>query len=310
MFKKINKPTDRQSRRSLDSNAPPRSKAFSYYDARTPRDTKVTRRSVNDKPELKRSTPHWWRHLPTWIAIVAVIVCVVYELRLSTDPRIIIVDSNSNTNLFLQSPIYYEKSIQAILNSSSSNKNKLMINTANLTNKLKNEYPEISNVSIVLPVLGNRPLVYLDPAQPAIILDSQSSGDFVLDSTGKVLMDTTDPIKLMTLKLPTVVDQTGYTVKVGDIALPSTYIAFIGSVVSQLQAKQIAIQSINLPSASEELDVHINGVPYFVKFNLNDNSDASQQIGTFLAARQYLSQNNITPSQYIDARVLGRVYYK
>jgi hypothetical protein len=65
-----------------------------------------------------------------------------------------------------------------------------------------------------------------------------------------------------------------------------------------------------LPAASRELDIHLTGLPYFVKFNLNDNADAKQQVGTFLATRKYLTTHNITPTQYVDARVLGRVYYK
>ena len=67
---------------------------------------------------------------------------------------------------------------------------------------------------------------------------------------------------------------------------------------------------MTLPAQSRELDVYISGDPYYIKFNLEDNTDADQQIGTYFATRQYLINNKITPSQYIDAMVVGRVYYQ
>ena len=64
-----------------------------------------------------------------------------------------------------------------------------------------------------------------------------------------------------------------------------------------------------MPAAENELDMYLTGQSYYVKFNLADSSPL-QEVGTFLAVRQNLQQQGITPSQYIDVRVDGRAYYK
>jgi hypothetical protein len=71
----------------------------------------------------------------------------------------------------------------------------------------------------------------------------------------------------------------------------------------------MSVGSMILPAGTSELDVHLAGQPYFVKFNLNNN-DPRQQAGTFLAAIANLQKNHITPAQYIDVRVDGRAYYQ
>jgi hypothetical protein len=45
-----------------------------------------------------------------------------------------------------------------------------------------------------------------------------------------------------------------------------------------------------------------------VKFNVQSN--AREETGTFLAAKNYLDGQHTVPHQYIDARVTGRAYYK
>ena len=76
-----------------------------------------------------------------------------------------------------------------------------------------------------------------------------------------------------------------------------------------MAAKHITITSMTLPPAADELDVHLTGVNYYIKFNLA-NDDARQQVGTFLATQAQLKSQGITPGQYIDVRVDGRAYYQ
>jgi hypothetical protein len=64
-----------------------------------------------------------------------------------------------------------------------------------------------------------------------------------------------------------------------------------------------------LPPAASELDVQLNGRPYFVKFNLQSNNPRGEA-GTFLATIAQLSRQNIVPGHYVDVRVDGRAYYQ
>ena len=110
--------------------------------------------------------------------------------------------------------------------------------------------------------------------------------------------------------MPIVNDQTALLAQVGKQVLAPSDVNFILTVAAQFKAHKIGIQSMVLPVASRELDVYITGQSYFVKFNLADPSTTNVQIGTYFATLNYLASNHITPTQYIDARILGRVFYK
>jgi hypothetical protein len=156
--------------------------------------------------------------------------------------------------------------------------------------------------------MSHRPIVYIAPTTPSLIL-AGSTGSYVLDNNGKALIATSNVADIGKLDLPTVADQSGLRVKSNDIALAGTEVNFIQTVVAELQAKGVAIESLTLPPAAYELDVKPVGVGYFVKFNMHEPT-ARQQSGTFLAVRARLATQSITPSSYIDVRLDGRAYYK
>jgi hypothetical protein len=106
-----------------------------------------------------------------------------------------------------------------------------------------------------------------------------------------------------------VTDKSGFRVEPEKQALSSADVGFIRTVKAQLAARHVGISSMDLPAGTSELDVHINGDPYFVKFNL-ESGTARQQSGTFLATRAELKRRHSVPAQYIDVRVDGRAYYK
>lgn len=85
--------------------------------------------------------------------------------------------------------------------------------------------------------------------------------------------------------------------------------AFIQTVLYQLQQKHIVVTMLVLPAASREFDLYIDGARYYGKFNLASDT-ARQQAGTFLATKHYLEGKGLAPQEYIDVRVDGRAYYK
>jgi flagellar basal body rod protein FlgF len=94
------------------------------------------------------------------------------------------------------------------------------------------------------------------------------------------------------------------------LALSEGSVEFISDVLVQLKTAGINYSRLVLPASSQELDVFIQGQPYFVKFNMHDPSTAREQAGEFLATMHYLQGKSITPASYIDVRLSGRVYYK
>jgi hypothetical protein len=239
--------------------------------------------------------------------IVLLIFLFVFLSWLNDSPKIIILGSPADREL-LQSTIVYKKAAIKLFNKSFTNHNKLTLNTDNIVNKLEQEFPELANVTVQFQLLGDSPNIYLQPAIPAMLMANGSGKEFIISATGIAVAPASKLSNIATFHLLLLTDQSGLTIRLGGAALSSTDIVFIQTVKEQFTAHNLTISSLTLPSASSELDVRINGTSYFIKFNLG--TDANQQIGSFLAVRKYLTSNNITPSQYIDVRVLGRAFYK
>ena len=195
-----------------------------------------------------------------------------------------------------------------ILKSSLLNRNKITLSTSELSSRMANQFPELSSVRTSLPVLTHRVTLYATSAEPVMILANQS-GSYALDVSGVALLTGAQLSSLSSLNLPLITDESNVPVKIRRQALTSNNVGFILTVLAQLKAKKIAVSSVSLPAGASEVDVHLEGQPYFVKFNLQSNS-SRQQVGTFLAVYNRLNDQSIQPGQYVDVRVDGRAYYK
>jgi hypothetical protein len=300
------KPQTGRQRSSLGSGRP---QAFSYHANRNEQDYNLGRQQPRDQDTRRRERiiRYWRQRLGALVALIAIVGCLVDILVLSSSPRVIPLTEGSGTS-FLQPTATYQQAAGKLFASSIFNANKVTINTAGITADLQHQFPELSAVSVTLPLIGHRPIIYIAPTTPSLILKSHS-GTYVLDNNGKALLSADKVADLANLKLPTVTDDSDLVVKTDAVALPSSSVAFIRTVADQLAAKQVPIDSLTLAATAYELDVHPSGVGYFVKFNLHDDQ-ALQQVGTFLAVKQRLDAQGITASSYIDVRIDGRAYYK
>jgi hypothetical protein len=244
--------------------------------------------------------------------MIVILFSALYESTLSSNPKVVILNPKKADNMLLKPVSVYQAAASKLISASISNQNKLSINTSKLDSELQQQFPELVSVSFNVPLLGRQLDLDIVVAKPELILNTSASGKFIIDDAGKAVASDIGPAaqKLSGITLPVVTYQSITTVKPGDTVLASSDVSFINMVEYQLSAHHISVQSMQVPSGSRELDVYISGVPYFVKFNLNDSNSTGQQIGTYLATAQYLAGNHITPSTYIDSRIPGRVYYK
>ncbi len=238
------------------------------------------------------------------LAILAILFCVVYTLKLDSNPKI--VQTTPNGTLFLQNINTYERAANTLFKNSVLNLNKITINSSGIAKSLKQQFPELADVSIALPLIGHRPVVYITPSQPALVL-SNSSGKFVLGSNGIALLKGDLPSSLQG-QLPVVDDQTDSQIVLGKTALSSRSTQFIEDVYKQLITQKQKVGTLSLPPKANELDVGLKGQQYYVKMDIS--GDAREQVGTYLATKKYLARTNATPTVYIDVRVNGRAYYK
>lgn len=309
MFKK--KTASNVDKRQRSEKTLPRSKNYSYYESRSTNDGKERVRS-DDTKKINRPNPTnsrpWYLKIINVLIILLVILFIVDDLILSSQPKLIIAGDTNTTKLFSVSQTKYQTAANLLFAQSILSRSKITINTSSMALKLEEEFPELSDVSISLPLIGHQPIITVVPAQPALIVTPKSqTGSFLVATNGRVLATS---IAWPKNTLPKVIDETGISYAVGRTTMSPLDIGFIELVWSQFMAKGVTITSMTLPAQTRELDVYVAGEPYFVKFNLEDNTDADQQIGTYFATRQYLTENQITPSQYINVMVVGRVYYQ
>lgn len=265
--------------------------------------TKVVPSSPRTAP--RRSAPK--KFLMVVLTIVGTAL-VLNSLILNRDPEILPLADTRGRQLLLRSHETYYEAIRRVLGGSLTNLTKLTVDTKDVALAIQKQFPELEAVSVAFPVVGHQPTVYLQPAEPVLLLKSADGGLFVLGTSGRVLADAAPLARLKKLALPVVEDQSGLQIAPGSTVLPSDNISFITEVVGQLRAKRLTVTGLTLPRGTSELDVRIKGEAYFIKFNLRGNARA--EAGAFLAVKKHLERENKTPRSYIDVRVENKAYYR
>ena len=286
-----------------------RAQAFSYSASRNDQEYATGRQQPREQDTRRRERilRYWRQRLGMFIAGVALIICVLYTLHLNAQPKVVSLTPGTN-GYFLQPTDVYQKAAAKAFGASIFNNNKVTVNSVGIQKDLQRQFPELADVSVTIPLMSHRPIVYIAPTTPSLILRG-STGSFVLDNNGQALLTTSQVANADKLGLPTVVDQGNLQIKAGDNALAGTEVSFIQTVIAELSAKHVDVESLTLPTAAYQLDVKPRGAGYYVKFNMHE-ATARQQTGTYLAVQSRLASQSITPATYIDVRLDGRAYYK
>lgn len=256
--------------------------------------------------EARQPRPRWYRR---WIGVVGllVILAVVINNILITKQPVITV-AGDQSQVFLRDLQVYQDAAREVFNTSLLNKNKLTVDTGHIRGQLLERFPELADIAVTLPLFGRQPTVYIQPSTSRLLLTASSGAAFILDASGKAIVEGDQAVALRSINLPEVNDQSGLSVQLGTVAMPSTNIAFITEVARQLKAKNIAITSMTLPAGNNELHVRLQDRGYTVKFNLYGN--AREETGAYLATKEYVEAQNKPVNEYIDVRVDNRVYYR
>lgn len=253
-------------------------------------------------PALRR------RRLYSFGGLAVILLLIGFMLQLDAKPRVVTVDLGTEKQLFLRDHAVYEEAAARIFRQSVFNRSKLTVNTNAIVDQMQQQFPELVAVSVSLPVTGSRPTMHIQPAQPHIVLSTSTSGTYLLDASGRALMEAAQAPSLADLTAPVVIDESGITIKEGQLALPRATIAFIAEVAGQLQAQKIEATSYTLTPGANELHIRLQGVGYYVKFNVRGN--AREEVGAYLAVKKKLESEKKMPAEYVDVRVENRAYFR
>lgn len=298
LFKKKNRP--RKSKNTIDQ---PRA-VYSFYNNQRPDEVRKEQR-IRQNIDRTTKQSRWGHHGLTILSVITIFICLGYALSLNSNP--VVVPPYKQSSIFLQDAATYQAAAHTILDKSVLNNNKITINTTSVTKELKDKFPELSDVSVTLPIISRRPLVYIVPSQPTLILNAKN-GQFILNEKGTAVLAVSRAKDINKLKLPMVEDKTNTNVVIGKTALPASQVIFIDEVNEQLKQAKQTIKSISLPTVANQLDVQLEGQNFYTKMDMHGSSRV--QAGSLLAVLKHLSETKQTPASYIDVRIEGRAYYK
>jgi len=251
--------------------------------------------------EKKKPIRTWRTKLAkiTDLTVLAVILlCLIYSLIVSPDPKVII-----TSNIYQPQSVYQNAAAKTM--APLKDRSKLTFDEASVVTTLQRQFPEISLVNVELPLFGQRPVVRLKIARPQFVFSSGGQV-YVLADNGLIIQSSIKKPSIMTL--PLIIDQSGFKAEPGKAVLSAQQVTFIVSVVNQLNNAKVPILSFTLPNAAQEIDLRTKDKNYFIKFYLA--GDSLVQTGQFLAARHQFLLNHHDPTQYLDVRIVGKIFYK
>ncbi len=287
--------------RSAPAGVPPAETASTAARNRQP--AMEAQREALKAATVKHGT-YWLQRFGLTVLLIAALASAVNILSLSATAKV----ERLAGQTALPRQAEYQAAANKLLAASVWNRNKITVDTGSVRQELLKQFPELADVSVTVPVLAHRPIVYVELAKAVIILQN-NTGAYVIDNTGRTLAKAANAAALNQPGLPIVADQSGLALELNQQALSTDNIDFIQQILAQLAAKKLSVTGMSLPASASELDVQLAGQPYIVKFNLQSN-DARRQAGTLLGTLNELHRQNITPGKYIDVRLSGRGYYQ
>jgi hypothetical protein len=246
-----------------------------------------------------------WRYAPSYIAFVVVVAGVIFALSLSSRPRVV-VQQVDGVMLSRDQQEYIETTTR-LWQDAWHTKTKLTLNTDDIQQQVSSVYTELADVRVQVPLLGRRPTIVLVPSQAALKLQAQN-GTYFLDNQGRALIDVTTIDQ--NTRVPTIVDQSDVAVEPGKTVLPAGHIAFLLQLSAQLSAENLSGTISLSNSVVNQVEFAPSGVPYVVKFLLDEPTTVRQAVGSYIAVRDRLTGEGKVPGQYIDVRIPDKVFFR
>ncbi|HEV2413044.1 MAG TPA: hypothetical protein VGS28_04570 [Candidatus Saccharimonadales bacterium] len=242
-----------------------------------------------------------------WIIVLIVAAIAVFLDRV-TGYQVVI--QNASQLKTIPNIATYEQSAASANNLDLAEHFSATLNPSLIASTLESQHHEIANVVVKKSLFDPHPQVFVTLRQPVLIWKtSHDPQAYYVDSSGVTF---TYNAYGNDSKLVQVNDESNVPTTVGSTVTSSQQIAFLGELVGSLQSLSsgsVQLSRVVFPQTStREIDVYLVGRSFYAKVDLD--SSPVQQAGEIVQAVDYLQTHNSLPSQYIDVRVDGRVFYQ
>lgn len=244
-----------------------------------------------------------------FVFIFGNVVYIDGTTQISLDTTLIEGTREDVENIFERRNEAYKSFAEEVVASNILYRNKLTISTSSIETQMLTAFPELKDATVTTSLLRRSLIIAVAPREPRFVLSlSEANADtkinrFVVDTKGVVI----DEQVAITVKddILRIKDEVTSSVQLGERVFSTETIWFIDELERQMDAGTQEVSLVVLPVAANEIHVYLEGIEYFVKFDLS--GDVRRQVGSLLATIRDESIN-ITPQQYIDVRVDGRVF--
>lgn len=167
---------------------------------------------------------------------------------------------------------------------------------------LQREYPEVDDVLNISMVSLTKYKFKIKFRQPVASWTSNNKTLYV-DKNGVSFSD-----NYYSSPRLSVIDESNIRTHSGKSIASSSFIGFVGRIVSEADSRGIYIEKIVIPPASlRQIQISVKDISYSIK--LLTTASPEGQIANLDSAIKYFSSNKINP-KYLDLRVEGKGYYK
>jgi hypothetical protein len=291
----------RSDKKAIGEEHNKRQRVYSYYAASSQQLNNYQRQGAKDvkhqtfKRRLRLIARNWF--LVVTGAVMAVLV--VYSLILKQAASLTIDGTK------YRSADNYSQIVNEILGQSWLNASKVTINKDKIASEIKKSMPEASQVTVTIPILGNKPDIKITTDSALAIFSNSDNQRYVLSGKGRVLLplgESTDNLN----KLPVVSNKTGINLEEGQQFLTPAQAIALSKVIFQTNGSDKVTYEIPLQPQEVLLRDESRG-SYFVRLTL-DPDTIEQQYGAYLATLANTQAD--PPREYVDARLADKVFVK
>lgn len=288
-----------QQPRQYEKKTPSRQQLFSYRSSRSRTEKHFDRSDQDSFNDENKKTSLMARIQYISLGIV-MLLAIGYMLSLDTNAQVVV----EGPQTFPREDEEYKQFINGELKSSPLNRTKLTLNDAELSEKVKLQFPEVRVVEVDTGLLRHRPKISIYLTQPTVRLVTPSAV-YVLDEEGYVLFNADRNKTSFDIKsLTPISDNSGQPIEIGQPAVTTEQIAYVREVIGQFKHKDLPIEEMRLEGGGLELHVELKDTNYFIKFSFL--ADARQSSGAYMAIRE----QGIPVNQYVDVRIPDRAYVR
>ncbi len=264
---------------------------------RIDRKLNISSRQPDAKVKQPRSV---WKQLIRPIVIFLALALLVYAVVASSLFRIAKVEVEGAVTVSSED---VHMQVQNVITSSPLTQNIIFVPTGKISEELKKQNYQIAEAEVKRTGL-NSISVKLTEQKPSILWSSGNTLS-VIGANGHAYDG--EITQLMKDKLVTVVDSTNLPVKKGEKVVTQEFVDFVNAVHEQLPNKGIAVAQYQIGDSTTEILVKTEQ-GYYIRFDTTRSVE--QQLQDLSAVLTQLKKTGKKPSEYIDLRINGKVFYK